>query len=321
MIDREADGSDSLEGFVMTHSVAGGTGSGMGSFLLEAINDRYPKKLIQTYSVFPNDGDVVIQPYNSILTLKRLTLNADAVVVIDNMALTRMVNDHLKLKDPTNTHMNSIISTIMSASTTTLRYPGYMNNDLMGLVASLIPTPRCHFLMTGYTPLAVDSGVNSVRKTTVLDVMRRLLQPKNILINSSVKKGSYISILNIIQGEVDPTQVHKSLQRIRERKLANFIPWGPASIQVALAQKSPYIQSQHKVSGMMMANHTSIKSIFNTQLKNFGKLKSRQAYIQQFVETSLFKDSLVEFDDAEEVAMQLIDEYKAAEVDDYTSFG
>jgi tubulin gamma len=35
-----------------------------------------------------------------------------------------------------------------------------------------------------------------------------------------------------MQGEVDPTQVHKSLQRIRERKLANFIEWGPASIQV-----------------------------------------------------------------------------------------
>jgi tubulin gamma len=46
MIDREADGSDSLEGFVMTHSVAGGTGSGFGSFMLEALNDRYPKKLI-----------------------------------------------------------------------------------------------------------------------------------------------------------------------------------------------------------------------------------------------------------------------------------
>ena len=31
-----------------------------------------------------------------------------------------------------------------------------MNNDLLGLVASLVPTPRCHFLMTGYTPLTVD---------------------------------------------------------------------------------------------------------------------------------------------------------------------
>lgn len=61
-----------------------------------------------------------------------------------------------------------------------------MNNDLVGLIASLIPTPRCHFLMTGYTPLTLESGeggqVNSaIRKTTVLDVMRRLLQPKNIM--------------------------------------------------------------------------------------------------------------------------------------------
>lgn len=46
MIDREADGSDSLEGFLMTHSTAGGTGSGLGSYLLERLNDRYPKKLI-----------------------------------------------------------------------------------------------------------------------------------------------------------------------------------------------------------------------------------------------------------------------------------
>jgi tubulin gamma len=47
MIDREADGSDSLEGFVLCHSIAGGTGSGMGSFLLERLNDHFPKKLIQ----------------------------------------------------------------------------------------------------------------------------------------------------------------------------------------------------------------------------------------------------------------------------------
>ncbi len=37
----------------MLHSISGGTGSGMGSCLLEKLNDRYPKKLIQTYSVFP----------------------------------------------------------------------------------------------------------------------------------------------------------------------------------------------------------------------------------------------------------------------------
>ena len=46
---------------------------------------RYPKKLMQTYSVFPiNDenkaSDVIVQPYNSLLTIKRLIQNADCVV-------------------------------------------------------------------------------------------------------------------------------------------------------------------------------------------------------------------------------------------------
>lgn len=70
-----------------------------------------------------------------------------------------------------------------------------------------------------------------------------------------------ILTMYFLQGEVDPTQVHKSLQRIRERKLAQFIPWGPASIQVALSRKSPYIQSTHRVSGLMLANHTNISSV------------------------------------------------------------
>jgi Tubulin len=34
-----------------------------------------------------------------------------------------------------------------------------MNNDLIGLIASLIPTSRLHFLMTGYTPLTTDQKV------------------------------------------------------------------------------------------------------------------------------------------------------------------
>ncbi len=42
---------------MVMHSIAGGTGSGLGSFLLERLNDRFPKKLLQTYSVFPNASE------------------------------------------------------------------------------------------------------------------------------------------------------------------------------------------------------------------------------------------------------------------------
>lgn len=176
-----------------------------------------------------------MQPYNSILTMKRLAVNADAVVVLDNTALNAIAVDRLRVASPSVGQLNSLVSTVMAASTTTLRYPGYLNNDLVGLIAGLVPTPRVHFLVTGYTPLSLGGepgGASSVQKTTVLDVMRRLLQTKNIMVSAPLRKGRYISILNVIQGDVDPTQVHKSLQRIRERGLAEFITWGPASIQV-----------------------------------------------------------------------------------------
>lgn len=133
MVDREAEGSDSLEvrtlslpspihrgcspsfsfqGFMIMHSIAGGTGSGFGSFVLERLNDKFPKKLIQTYSVFPNaqEGDVVVQPYNSLLTLKRLTNHADSVVVLDNGALARIAADRLHVQTPTFDQTNQLVS-------------------------------------------------------------------------------------------------------------------------------------------------------------------------------------------------------------------
>lgn len=164
--------------------------------------------------------------------------------------------------------------------------------------------------------------------------MRRLLQPKNrhVSVNPS-KKSCFISILNIIQGEADPTdvffiyiffsnynKVHKSLLRIRERKLATFIPWGPASIQVALSKKSPYIQTSHKVSGLMLANHTSIASLFKRILDQYDRLRKRNAYIEQYRKEPMFEDGLEEFDDSRQVVKDLINEYEACENADYLNF-
>ncbi|POR32609.1 Tubulin gamma chain [Tolypocladium paradoxum] len=327
MIDREADGSDSLEGFMMLHSIAGGTGSGLGSFLLERLNDRFPKKIIQTYSVFPdttNAGDVVVHPYNSILSMRRLTQNADSVVVLDNGALSHIAADRLHVQEPSFQQTNQLVATVMSASTTTLRYPGYMHNDLVSILASLIPTPRCHFLMTAYTPFTGDQveQAKTVRKTTVLDVMRRLLQPKNRMVSTVPgKKSCYISILNVIQGEVDPTDVHKSLLRIRERRLATFIPWGPASIQVALTKRSPYIPMSHRVSGLMLANHTSIATLFKRIVKQYDGMRKRNAFMEGYKKTAPFAENLHEFDEAREVVADLIGEYEAAENADYLNPG
>lgn len=322
MIDREAEGSDSLDGFVLCHSVAGGTGSGMGSFILEALEDRYGKQIVQSYSVFPNQmesSDVVVQPYNLILTLQRLITQCDCVVTLDNTALDRISLGKLRAETPTFAQSNSLVSTVMAASTTTLRYPGYMNNDLVGLVASLIPLPKCHFLVTGYTPFATHGAdaVSGVRKTTVLDVMRRLLQTKNMMLSSHHSnkglQGKFMSLLNIIQGDVEPTQVHKALQRIKERKMVNFIDWCPVNLQVAISRGSPFVPSTSRVSGLMLANHTSVRDIFTRCVSQYEKLIRRKAFLDQYEKYSLFSDGIAEFQQSYMMVNELIAEYVACE--------
>lgn len=149
---------------MVMHSIAGGTGSGLGSFLLERLNYRFPKKILQTYSVFPNadEGDVVVQPYNALLTLERLVNNVDSVVVLDNGALSRIVADALHVQTPSFDQTNQLAATVIAASTQSIRFPGSTYTDLVSLVASLIPTPRCHFLTTSYTPFTSDQ-IDEVR--------------------------------------------------------------------------------------------------------------------------------------------------------------
>ena len=62
--------------------------------------------------MFPNldeMSDVVVQPYNSILTLKRLTQNADCVVVLDNTALNRIAAERLHIDAPSFEQINQLV--------------------------------------------------------------------------------------------------------------------------------------------------------------------------------------------------------------------
>lgn len=298
----------------------------MGSYLLEAISDYFPKKLVQTYSMFPGPDDhVIVGPYNSMLTMKRLILNADSVCVFDNKSLNRIATDRLNLESPKISDLNSLVSTVMSAATNTIRFPGFMNNNLVSLVSELIPTPRCHFLMSSYTPWTFRGSALpalSARKTSVHDVMRRLLDPNNLTVSAPMKKGAFIAALNILQGhDVDAAHIQKGLQLIREMDSVRFVPWAPTSIQVALAQTSPYVKTHHRVAGLMMANHTSIGQVFVQICSEFDRMFSKKANLNHFhKQGGLFAgEDTKEFDESRELVKLLIDEYRECTTDSYLS--
>ena len=54
VIRKEAEASECLQGFQLTHSLGGGTGSGLGSLLLSKIREEYPDRIMNTFSVLPS---------------------------------------------------------------------------------------------------------------------------------------------------------------------------------------------------------------------------------------------------------------------------
>ena len=79
---------DSPQCFMMTHSIGGGTGSGLGSYIIKLLGENYPDIFKFTISVFPSkDDDVITSPYNAVLSLNQLIENADCVLPIDNQSL------------------------------------------------------------------------------------------------------------------------------------------------------------------------------------------------------------------------------------------
>ena len=84
---------ESLQGFFFLHSLGGGTGSGLGTYILSSLADSYPSVFRFSTCVFPsNDDDVITSPYNSMLALNELIDNADCVLPVDNQALFEIVS-------------------------------------------------------------------------------------------------------------------------------------------------------------------------------------------------------------------------------------
>lgn len=83
---------DSLQSFLMLHSLGGGTGSGLGSYILELLEDEFPEVYRFSMPVFPSqDDDVVTSPYNALLSLNCLSNHADCVLPIENQVRSSSV--------------------------------------------------------------------------------------------------------------------------------------------------------------------------------------------------------------------------------------
>jgi tubulin beta len=125
-IRQAAEKCETLEGFTLTHSLGGGTGSGLGSRILKEVRSEFSDKIISSYSVVssPKVSDVVVEPYNNVLAWHYLIEDCDLNIILDNEALYSLLSRQKISQHPTFANLNTLIQQNILATTASLRFGG-----------------------------------------------------------------------------------------------------------------------------------------------------------------------------------------------------
>jgi tubulin alpha len=142
-------------GFLVFHATGGGTGSGLGSLLLERLSVDYGRKSKLSFAVSPSPmvSTAVVEPYNSVLSTHALLEHTDCTFCLDNEALYDVCRRNLGIERPTYTNLNRLIAQVISSLTASLRFDGALNVDVTEFQTNLVPYPRIHFMLTSYAPI------------------------------------------------------------------------------------------------------------------------------------------------------------------------
>jgi len=313
-IQKEAEKCDAPQGFQITHSLGGGTGSGLGTLTLVKIRDAFPDRLTATYSVYPSPkvSDVVVEPYNAILSIHQLLENSDETFVIDNEALFHISQNVLKAdKEPTFVELNHVISLVMGGITASLRFPGKLNGDMRKMGVNLIPFPRLHFFLLGQAPLFAPADAGKV-KLTVQELTEQMWSGRNFLANVKAEDGKYLTASCMYRGPLATEEVDRQVASVQEKYADDFVEWIPNNIKTSMINTPPI---DAPMSATFVANTTAIKSVFQRIAAQFASMYKRKAFLHWYKGEGMDE---MEFQEADANVRDLVSEYidkQDAEVD------
>ncbi|KAI5692259.1 tubulin beta chain-like [Diaphorina citri] len=277
---REAENCDCMQGFQVTHSLGGGTGSGMGTLLLTKIREEYPDRMINAFSVVPSPkvSDTVVEPYNAILSLSHLIETSDETFCIDNEALYDICVRSLKLNSPSYRDLNHLVSATMCGITTCLRFPGQLNADLRKLAVNMVPFPRLHFFMSGNAPLVSPSLID-YKAMSIGELTQELFDAKNMMVACDPRHGKYLTVATIFRGELSVKEIDDHIVNIHNNNLPYYVEWIPNNIKTALCDIAP---KGFKMSGTFIGNTTAIQGLFQRIMDQFCSMFRRKAFLHWY---------------------------------------
>jgi len=302
---KEAEMAECLQGFQICHSLGGGTGSGMGSMLVMKLHEEYADRVIETFSVVPSSkvSDSVVEPYNAVLSMNMLLDHAGIVCLVDNEALYDICYRTQKISTPTYGDLNHLVASVMSGLTCCMRFPGLLNGDLRTLAVNMVPFPRLHFFMCGYSPI-MARGAPGQRAMTVPELTQQIFDAKNMMCAVDPRHGRYLTSMAVFRGAVSTREVDEQMLNVQNKNSANFVEWIPNCISTSVCDVAPRGQ---KMAVAFAGNCTAIQGMFRRVLGFYEGLLRRKSFMHWYTGEGMDE---AEFIEAESNMKDLVNEYQ-----------
>lgn len=157
---------ESPAAFLMLQSVGGGTGSGLGSSVVEGLADAYPGICRVAVPVYPSvDDDVVTSPYNAVLATRALAESADCVVPLENDALGDACDRIRRTQRRGFDEMNDVAAQFLAHLTSTSRH----GNVGLDSIARHVAKPRLRYITAGVAPILARANKRNASERADID--------------------------------------------------------------------------------------------------------------------------------------------------------
>jgi len=288
-----ADNSTNVQGFIMNHTVGGGTGSGMGALILERLAVDYRKKTKIGFEIYPAPliSTSIVDPYNALLSTHWLLDHTEVSIVLDNEAVYDICNKALDLKTPTYDNLNRIIAKTVSAMTASLRFDGELNVDLNEYQTNLVPFPRLHFMTNSLAPVIAKAKASN-ETFSVQDVTDQAVNPAYFLVKYPDFDGAedkYMSVTVLFRGNIKSKDSNKTIQWLKDNNKLTFVDWCPTGYKVGLNDEPPALVSNDDLAAStvncsMVGNNVAVSRVFSQRVvAKFDLMYSQRAFVHWYV--------------------------------------
>lgn len=310
-----AETCDNLEGIIVFHSVAGGTGSGLADSIFNKVSQTHPRIPKVSYTLYPSArmSSSPIEAYNAVLSQYSLVDNIDLSIMFDNAAIYNILSDKLKVVNPSYNNINQLIAQVASSTTASMRFEASGINNLKEMIHNINLYPRVHFVLPSYSPLTNTPRLFH-EQPSVFSITDGLFDPSNTMVSADYTQGSIFVSCVMYRGDVVQYDVNLAIEDVKAKRGLKFLKLTGQGIKSWTINASPVTIPDSNIAemtrtGTALINSSCLSQYWKSLQSKAESLYSRRAFLHWFTKEWSVTEMDDHFNSAKDCLKEVANDY------------